>query len=167
MDKPSPPTYLIQALILSTFPFFFGCTQSVRINPDKADNSGPPCSFLVTKKLPPAFADEVDEIKWEFPVVNQSSEVARVVHVEKSCTCAKTELGQRELEPGEKTTLHLQAEVRGRSGPQRFWCDLQIENGAVWRYEVEVSLVRRLQVEPDLVSFGTVAAGREYERQLS
>src|SRR5665213_1883368 len=73
---------------------------------------------------PSVFVEQGSPVVYELPVVNNGRKKLRILKVEPSCACTKSEMGAKELQPNQRTTLRLESDMRNRVGPFRFSCRL-------------------------------------------
>jgi hypothetical protein len=139
-----------------------------------ADRTTPPAKVAkpdgrqrVFTHVAPAILREDNPVQvWKLPVTNDTGRAVSFIGLDRSCTCTEAELGTWQLAPGEATTLKIAADVRGRSGKQKFICQLGDDAGGVWRYEVETTVYEpaRFEGNATAVPFGLVEPNEAVER---
>jgi hypothetical protein len=119
-------------------------------------------------QVPPIFVGDSLDFQYDIPVRNESDSLVRFTRIRQSCSCsAATKLAAMELEPGQETTLHFHADLRGRLGPQRYICYLVEAGGVEWTYGVETSLHERARFVPHgSIHFGMVNPRADESREL-
>jgi hypothetical protein len=99
----------------------------------------------VTTRIAPLFANESEVLRHEIVVRNDTSDSVRFVEVQPACSCSGAKLDRNELGPGQQTKLHLEANLHGRFGEQRFRCTLIDDAGGRWPYALETTVYRAAQ----------------------
>lgn len=120
--------------------------------------------------MPPVFVEGSDPVVYELPVANTGRRPLRILDIQPSCACSKVELPKKELQPGERTTLRLESNLRQRVGPVRLSCRLITDDADQpdWLYGVTTVLHQAAAFAPTALSLGIVqpAAERAGEVEL-
>jgi hypothetical protein len=153
------------------FAFFFACFMAgcgKQTPPPQRDLVGSPIGIHVEKyvRIPPVFADETPILKEDIPVRNDTSRTVVFAEPRPACSCAGVQLGTRTLEPGQETTLRIEARLFGRSGEQRFACSLVDDRGQLWIYGFETAVLTAMRfTENGALHFGNVDPNATVTRQ--
>lgn len=106
--------------------------------------------------VPYVLFDETPVLVERFTVTNDAPEPVTLTETRQSCGCTAATLDRKSLAPGQAATLELSANLLGRSGPQRFTCDVLDSNGRVRSFEVKTVVYPRGRFSADVVHFGPV-----------
>jgi len=122
---------------------------------------------VVVFEAPPILEGETDRIKHDFIVVNPTDRPLEIVRMERSCTCTETEMAVRRLLPGEETTLHVETDIRNRTGRVQVHVTLVPEAGALLMYQLNMRVYERVRFETAILSLGTIEPGEEIARRFT
>lgn len=92
----------------------------------------------------------------DFQVENNGPLLIRFVGVHHSCSCTDSSMDALILEPRQSTLLHMQMNLHGRMGPQRFTNRAELEGGGYWDYEVTTTIYDSAKLDALVYSFGLV-----------
>ncbi len=141
--------------------FLFGCG---RTTPPDFDESFKTPEFHFDAGA--VFVGEIPRLTSIVPIQNNSGRSVRFDRVTKNCACSGAELEKSDLAPGETTTLAFSANLLGRSGPQRFTCELIEEDGTVWRVEISAIVYEFFKVSSHTINFGQLSPLQSATKQL-
>jgi hypothetical protein len=114
-------------------------------------------------QMPPVFVEQGSPVVYELPVVNNGAKKLRILKVEASCACTKSELGTTELQPKQRTILRLESDMRNRVGPFRLTCRLLTddEEQPDWLYSIATTAYQKVSFAPASLCIGIVEVGSE------
>jgi hypothetical protein len=121
----------------------------------------------VIHNLPPAFADEIGEIRHDFQILNNAGSKAVINEVSRSCGCAKAEIDAPEIAPGATACVHLIANLKGKTGLQQLMWRLASDNGKNWEIGLRVMIFDRAGFVPESPTFGVVNPNSEVATDVS
>lgn len=100
-------------------------------------------------------------IAHDFPIENDLDRPICFTKVRSSCGCSKAKLGTTRLQPGEKTTLHVEVAFGKQGGTRRVSSLLENDVEEPWLCILDAKAYPWLQFEKDLnhTSFGTLEPG--------
>jgi len=116
---------------------------------------------------------EGDVVEHEYEIVNQGNDVLRIEYVRASCGCTAVQPAKRELAPGEKTTIKVEYDSKGRKGLEQKYVYVFSNDSENKQYRLmfKVNVVEKsidnssgkklpkLELEKQEIDFGTVEEG--------
>ena len=137
-----------------------------RQGPSSATGSPAPSETVV--RLPPVFAKDARVLQHDFLVENGTSDSLEIKDVQQSCACSKAELGKKQLAPGEKTILHVEADLHNAKGPQRLTCTLFLDNRIPFHsYTLETTAYPTVQFSVSTLLMGLVEPTASVSREFT
>lgn len=121
----------------------------------------------VSQELPPVFTGHVESLSSQFEVVNLSPDARSDLETKPSCACSEARLEKTALQPKEKTTLHLEANLRGRTGPQTFFCRILSKQGFLGHYEFHTTVYPEIAFDPSSLEFGVIQPEKEAKTEFA
>lgn len=142
-----------------------GSACSTRSTPSAARTDIEPVSIL--DRLHPVFSDETQIVQHDFLVANAHERAVHFSRVSASCACTDAKLVKDRLQPGEKTVLRIEANLRGRSGTQTYSCTLEPDgNAQPWIFRASVPIYRHVSFSQQNFHLGNVAPNERVEADV-
>jgi hypothetical protein len=117
-------------------------------------------------RLPSILVEDQPHVQQTFRVANTTNRIVRFTKIIPSCTCSMASLDSMHLQPGQETTLRMEFDLRERTGPQRFLCELIEDCNNVWTYDIATTVYERISFQPRLIRFGLVDPNTEHVRPV-
>ncbi|MCI0700373.1 MAG: DUF1573 domain-containing protein [Planctomycetia bacterium] len=109
---------------------------------------------------------ESSTLNHNFTITNSTTQPIEITQVRPSCGCTHAALDHTQLQPGGSATLTVNINLSGRSGPQRFVCEVLSATGSPYLCELTTVVYPQAQFADNVVTFGTVAASSRHTRRI-
>lgn len=120
-------------------------------------------AYHITKELPPILLDRDSEVEFmktvDFELFNHADRAVTIKTIRWNCSCTEATTSSRVIESHSSTKLLMKMNIRGRSGPQRFHCEVIPDDGQPWVCEVLTIVIPNIEYDPAVVDLGNVLSG--------
>ena len=157
---------LVAVTALPTLTTGQGCSDSHPTSSEKAEKDRLVEFSPVIHTIPPMLSDEVRCLEHEFPVVNSTKKPVRIRELNPSCSCAAATIDAMDLNPGERTRLHIKLDLTGRDGAFAAHCLVVNDTGQPWLYKLQTHVYKRIEFSPAVLRLDAVRPGKEVMRDV-
>jgi hypothetical protein len=105
------------------------------------------------------FADKRPIVEHTFHIVNNKPYLLTIVQQGCTCSCTRTDVTRKVLQPGEATDMRMAVRVpHAYTGKTSVRCEVKFDDGSSKQYTLSYEAFPRIHVDRNIINFETIAA---------